>query len=133
MSRALDLQQQKFKKSNRRRSGQFFIYISTIVEIQKVKQTVCCTLLVVRIYNSRNSKSQIDDNLFSPQVLVIYNSRNSKSQIDTKNKIQAPIYLQQQKFKKSNRQGFHVAFSGGSTIVEIQKVKQTFTVPNASI
>ena len=97
-----NLQQQKFKKSNRlaryhENDGQ--------------------------IYNSRNSKSQIDscNKVFK---LTIYNSRNSKSQIDYQTshlpklstiveiqKVkQTPYsrcwrssYLQQQKFKKSNR------------------------------
>ena len=121
-----DLQQQKFKKSNRQSRRTVTLSLSTIVEIQKVKQTLMkksclCTMgsTIVEIQKVKQTKLPMG------QVHWIYNSRNSKSQIDfmilqngtrisTIVEIQKVkqtclpqrffhANLQQQKFKKSNR------------------------------
>ena len=126
MHGSMNLQQQKFKKSNRPKEQASQAITSTIVEIQKVKQTGKMKELELTISTIVEiQKVKQTPNLRNAQS-GIYNSRNSKSQIDMAEEIARQTNLQQQKFKKSNRLNCGVcSVCRESTIVEIQKVKQT--------
>ena len=130
--RSSHLQQQKFKKSNRLINVNTSLFTSTIVEIQKVKQTY-----QLDFHNEENLQQQKFKKSNRLCLLLLVRCHLQQQKFKKSNRLTTNISrsnnLQQQKFKKSNRQSRRIFQLYESTIVEIQKVKQTTRIQQQRI